>query len=119
MSNQASRSRNKKVAPAPLQKQLQAVIAVNCLTWVHTLDQMKPIQVQKKLFEHYLGNTVSKTVTTVQDCLQGDYVFAMVFGTSSSLTLKNCLWKREETIFTRAHHSLLTAFNVPIKVPPF
>jgi len=85
---------------------------------VHT-HQMKLIQVQKKLFEHYQGNTVSETVAAVQDCLQGDNVFAGLCdkaNDSSSLTLKNCLSQKEE-FSPQAHHSLLTAFHVPIKVP--
>jgi len=59
---------------------------------------MKLIQVQKKLFEHYQGNTVSETVAAVQDCLQGDNVFTGLCDKaddSSSLTLRIACHRRK------------------------
>jgi hypothetical protein len=46
---------------------------------------------------------VSMTVAAVQDCLQGDYIFAGLWDKaddSSTLTLKNCLSQKKDTIFT-------------------
>ena len=98
-----TRSRSKMLAPAAFQKQLQAAVAVHCLTWVHTLEQMKLVMVQKKLFDQFHGNGESGIISTVNDCIMGENAFASLWDKneeSSSLTLKTCYTQKEDVIYT-------------------
>jgi hypothetical protein len=98
-----SRSRSKTLAPAAFQKQLQAAVAVYCLTWVHTLEQMKLVMVQKKLFDWYHGNGESGIISAVNDCIMGENAFASLWDKneeSSSFTIKTCYTQNEDVIYT-------------------
>ncbi len=99
----ASRSRNKSLAPASFQKQLQAALSVHCMTWVHTLDQMKLARVKKKQFERYHGCAESATLAAVDDCVSDDNAFASLWDRpedSPSLTLKRCMSQRDDVIYS-------------------
>jgi hypothetical protein len=109
----ASRNRNKSLAPAAFQKQLQAAVSVHCMTWVHTLDQMKLAQVQKKLFERYHGCAESGTIAAVKDCMSGDNAFESLWDRledSPSLTLKCNMYQKEDIIYSVG--SSFTIFNL-------
>ena len=104
-----SRTRNKTLAPAAYQKQLQTVIAVHCITWVHTLDQMKLSQVQQKLFDSYHGNPVQALLPAVKECLSGNQGFDSLWDRgeeNSSLTLKSSMTQKDDVLYTSG-----TSFN--------
>ena len=67
--------RNKALASAALQKQIQTCIAVQCMSWVYQMEAMKLCQVQQKLFDAFHGNPTSGTLPFLQDCLKGDNSF--------------------------------------------
>jgi hypothetical protein len=68
----ASRSHGRNFAPAAFQKQIQTAVAVQCITWVHSLDQTKLMAVYQKLFDSYNGNPVSGVLPVAKDCLSGE-----------------------------------------------
>jgi len=67
MASQLNNRTKKNLAPAAFQRQVQTAIAVSCMTWVHSLDQMKLQQVHQKLHESYHGNPVAGVIPMVSD----------------------------------------------------
>jgi hypothetical protein len=95
-----SGTKKKPLASAAFQKQLQTSIAIGCMTYVYTLEQMKLQQVQQKLFDSFHANPTAK------DCLKGENAFALLWdscdGSESrnpQLTLKYCFTQRDHVTF--------------------
>ena len=53
-----NKTSKKSLAYAVFQWQVQTAIAVSCMAWVHSLDQMKLQQVYQKLHESYHGMVI-------------------------------------------------------------
>jgi hypothetical protein len=108
MATQLNNNRSKKsLAPAAFQRQVQTAIAVSCMTWVHSLDQMKLQQVYQKLHESYHGNPVAGTIPMVNDCMKGQGSFGSLWDHSDStengscsLTMKRCMTQKDDVLYS-------------------
>jgi hypothetical protein len=99
----ASTSHGRNLAPATFQKQIQVAVAVQCMTWVHTLDQMKLMAVHQKLFDSYHGNPVAGVLPMVKDCLSGNPAFESLWESADEnavLTLKHCMTQKEDQLYS-------------------
>ncbi len=101
-----SSKRNKTLASAAFQKQLQTCIAVQCMSWVYQMEAMKLAQVHQKMFEGYHGNPASGTLPFLKDCLLGENAFEHLWDKvdstdsgSTNLQLRNCFVQQENFIF--------------------
>jgi hypothetical protein len=95
----------KNLAPAALQKQLQACIAIHGMSWVYEMDTMKLTQVHQKLFDGFHGNASNGTLPMVKDCLEGENAFEslwdkIVSDTGPQLFLKSCYTQQEDQLYT-------------------
>ncbi len=71
----ATSQRNKALASAALQKQMQTCIAVQCMSWVYFMEAMKLVQVHQKMFDAFNCNPTSGILPFLQDCLKGENAF--------------------------------------------
>ncbi len=71
----ATSRRNKALASAALQKQMQTCIDVQCMSWIYEMEAMKLCQVQQKMFDAFNGNPTSGILPFLQDCLKGENAF--------------------------------------------
>ena len=118
MSSQASTAnRNRKaLAPAAFQRQLQTAIAVSCMPYVHSLDQMKLQQVHQKLHESYHGNPVGGILPMVQDCIKGVGCFGALWDqvdgeNSTSLTLSRSMMQKDDVLYSAGSHFTVSTLS--------
>jgi len=110
-SNSSNRKPN--LAPANIQKQVQAAIAVSCMTYVSSLETTKLPDVHQKHFYSYHGNPVSGILPMVKDCLAGEGSFGDLLdridngsdGSAAQLTLKTHMSQKGHILY-RAGESL-------------
>jgi hypothetical protein len=113
-----NKTSKKSLAYAVFQWQVQTAIAVSCMAWVHSLDQMKLQQVYQKLHDSCHGNPVASTILMVNDCMKGEGSFGPLWDCSestengsSTLTMKRCMMQKDDVMYSAG--SAFTLVSLP------
>ena len=107
--------RNRALAPAFIQKQMQQAVAVGAMTYVDGLEAMKLKQVYQKLFDSFHGNPTSGLLPMVNDLLTGGNAYAQLWDCSEDgqKTVRSRFTQKHDMLFNSGTHltvsSLLTA----------
>jgi hypothetical protein len=107
--------RNRALAPAFIQKQMQQAVAVGAMTYVYGLEAMKLKQVYQKLFDSFHGNPTSGLLPMVNDLLTGGNAYAQLWDCSEDgqKTVRSRFTQKHDMLFNSGTHltvsSLLTA----------
>ena len=116
--------RNRGLAPAFIQKQMQQAVAVGAMTYVYGLEAMKLKQVYQKLFDSFHGNPTSGLLPMVNDLVTGGNAYAILWDRSEDgqKTIKSSslgLLRNMICCFILALISLSAASRLQTKVPQY
>ena len=105
--------RNRALAPAFIQKQMQQAVAVGAMSYVYGLEAMKLKQVYQKLFDSFHGNPTSGLLPMVNDLVTGGNAYAILWDRSEDgqKTIKSRFTQKHDLLFHSGTHLTVSSLS--------